>query len=113
MKTRRAALIPAGCLALALLSACGEKVEEVKGPDPARGRRIYIATCIMCHNIDPSKPGSQGPAIKGASVELLETKVLRKTYPPGYKPQRTTSAMPTYPQVRKRIPDLAAFLAQP
>lgn len=101
--------------ALALTSACGrdEGTQEVTGPDPARGRRMYIATCIVCHNIDPSKPGSQGPAVKGSSVELLEAKVLRKTYPPGYKPQRTTSAMPTYPQVRKRIADIAAFLAQP
>ena len=110
---RRLVLTVAVCLVLALLSACGEKVEEVTGPDPARGRRLYIATCIVCHNIAPSKPGSQGPPIKGSSVELLEAKVLRKTYPPDYKPQRTTSAMPTYPQVRKRIPDIAAFLAQP
>lgn len=112
---RRLILTLAVCTALALTSACGkdEGTREVTGPDPARGRRLYIATCIVCHNIDPSKPGSQGPPIKGASVELLEAKVLRKTYPPDYKPQRTTSAMPTYPQVRKRIPDIAAFLAQP
>ncbi len=112
---RRIVLTLAVFAALALTSACGkdEGTEEVKGPDPARGRRIYIATCILCHNVDPSKPGSQGPAVKGSSVELLEAKVLRKTYPPGYKPQRTTRAMPTYPQVRKRIPDIAAFLAQP
>ena len=110
---RRLVLISAVCAALALLSACGEKVEEVKGPDPARGRRLYLATCVVCHNTDPSKPGSQGPPVKGASLELLEAKVLRKTYPPGFKPQRTTSAMPTYPQVRKRIPDIAAYLAQP
>ena len=113
---RRFGLTLAVCLALALTSGCGDKGEDskaVKGPDPARGRRLYIATCILCHNADPSKPGSQGPAIKGASFELVEAKVLRKTYPPGYKPQRTTKAMPTYPQLRKRIPDIAAFLAQP
>lgn len=102
------------CLALAMTSGCGDGGDEVvKGPDPARGRRLYIATCIVCHGADPSKPGSQGPALKGSSVELLEAKVLRKTYPPDYKPQRTTQAMPTYPQLRKRIPDIAAFLAQP
>ncbi|MDE0212540.1 MAG: cytochrome c [Deltaproteobacteria bacterium] len=112
---RRLVLTLAVCAALTMTSACGkdEGTQTVTGPDPARGRRMYIATCIVCHNIDPSKPGSQGPAVKGSSVELLEAKVLRKTYPPGYKPQRTTSAMPTYPQVRKRIPDIAAFLAQP
>ena len=113
---RRLGLTLAVCLALALTSACGDKGEDskaVKGPDPDRGRRLYIATCLVCHNIDPSKRGSQGPAIKGASVELLEAKVLHKRYPPDYKPQRTTKAMPTYPQLRKRIPDIAAFLAQP
>ena len=110
---RRLGLILAAFLVPALLSACGEKREEVTGPDPARGRRLYLATCIVCHNADPGKPGSQGPPIKGSSVELLEAKVLRKTYPPDYKPQRTTKAMPTYPQLRKRIPDIAAYLAQP
>ena len=110
---RRSGLILAACLALVLLSACGEKVEEVKGPNPDRGRRLYIATCIVCHNTDPSKPGSQGPPIKGSSLELLEAKVLHKRYPPGYKPQRNTQAMPTYPQLRKRIADVAAYLAQP
>ena len=113
MTMRRFGLIAAVCLVLALLSACGEKAEEVTGPDPARGRRLYLATCIVCHNTDPSKPGSQGPPVKGSSLELLEAKVLHKRYPPDYKPQRTTKAMPNYPQLRKRIPDIAAYLAQP
>ena len=113
---RRFGLTLAACLALALTGACGDNGKDsqaVKGPDPARGRRLYIATCIVCHNTDPSKPGSQGPAIKGSSLELLEAKVLHKRYPPGYEPQRTTKAMPTYPQLRKRIADIAAYLAQP
>ena len=113
MKMRRFGLIAAVCLVLALMSACGEKAEEVTGPDPARGRRLYLATCIVCHNTDPSKPGSQGPPVKGSSLELLEAKVLHKRYPPDYKPQRTTKAMPNYPQLRRRIPDIAAYLAQP
>ncbi len=109
----RVGSILAVCLALALSSACGEKGEEAKGPDPARGRRLYLATCIVCHNTDPGKPGSQGPAVKGASLELLEAKVLHKRYPPGYTPKRTTNAMPTYPQLRKRMADITAYLAQP
>ena len=112
---RRLGLTLAVCLALALTSGCGEGEDSktVKGPDPDRGRRLYIATCIICHNTDPSKPGSQGPPTKGSSLELLEAKVLHKRYPPDYKPQRTTKAMPAYPQLRKRIPDIAAYLAQP
>jgi len=100
-------------LVLGLASACSDDSKTVGVPDPERGRRVYVATCIMCHNIDPSKRGSQGPAIQGASVQLLEAKVLHKRYPLGHTPQRTTKAMPTYPQLRKRIPDIAAFLAQP
>ena len=115
MKMQKLVLTLAVCAALALTSACGkdEGTQEVKGPNPDRGRRLYIATCIVCHNTDPSKPGSQGPPIKGSSLELLEAKVLHKRYPPGYKPQRNTKAMPTYPQLRKRIADVAAYLAQP
>lgn len=115
---RRLKPAPALCLALALVltSACGDKgdgSQTVEGPDPDRGRRLYIATCIVCHNVDPSKAGSLGPAVEGASAELLEAKVLHKRYPPGYRPKRPTKAMPTYPQLRKRIPDIAAYLAQP
>jgi mono/diheme cytochrome c family protein len=98
---------------LGLASACSEDSQTVGTPDPERGKRVYVATCIMCHNIDPSKRGSQGPAIRGASVQLLDAKVLHKRYPIGHKPKRKTKAMPTYPQLRKRIPDIAAFLAQP
>lgn len=115
---RRLGPAPALCLALALVltSACGGEgggSQTVKGPDPDRGRRLYIATCIVCHNSDPGKDGSLGPAVKGASEALLEAKVLHKRYPPGYRPKRPTQAMPTYPQLRKRIPDIAAYLAQP
>lgn len=98
-----------------LATSCGEKPSEstTKGPDPTRGRRLYIATCIVCHNMDPSQPGSLGPAIKGASEALLVAKVLNKRYPDNYTPQRPTTAMPTYPQLKNRISDIAAFLAQP
>jgi hypothetical protein len=40
----------------------------------------------------------------------LEEKILRSTYPAGYKPKRKTSAMPSYPHVKSALPDLAAYL---
>jgi mono/diheme cytochrome c family protein len=80
------------------------------GPDPQRGRRIYLANCTACHNADPSLEGSAGPPIKGSSRELLEAKVLRSTYPPGYTPKRKSSAMPSYGHVRPAIADLASYL---
>ena len=98
------------------LAACGEKPKTdgvASGPgDPARGRRAYLVLCIACHNPDPSKDGPIGPAIKGASRELLEARVLNASYPPGYTPKRKTALMPKQPQLAKDIPDLAAYLSQ-
>lgn len=76
-----------------------------------RGRRIYMANCIVCHNPDPTKPGSAGPEVAGASPELLEARVLHGTYPPGYTPKRTTKAMVPLPHLASSIDALAAFLA--
>lgn len=76
-----------------------------------RGRRVYLANCITCHNPDPAKPGSAGPEIAGASHELLEARVVHGTYPPGYTPKRPTRAMVALPQLTEKVDDLAAFLA--
>ena len=38
--------------------------------------------------------GSVGPAVAGASRELIEAKVLRGEYPPGYTPKRPGGAGP-------------------
>ena len=76
----------------------------------AQGRINYQGNCIACHNSDPGKPGSIGPEIQGASLELLEARILRAEYPPGYTPKRATHAMPALPQARALIPSLHAFL---
>jgi mono/diheme cytochrome c family protein len=78
--------------------------------DPAKGRRVWVAQCIVCHNNDPSKDGPVGPAVKGSSSELLKTRVLHATYPPGYKPKRDSKVMPARPDLASSIPDLAAYL---
>ena len=98
------------------LIACGEKstggnVVSGGSGDPEKGRRVYMATCISCHNPDPSKDGPIGPAVKGSSRELIEARVLNQSYPPGYTPKRKTALMPKQPQLAKDIPDLAAYLA--
>jgi len=84
------------------------------GPETAadRGRRVYLANCIQCHNPDPTRPGSQGPELAGSSRELIENRVLRLAYPPGYKPKRTTNAMRAMPYLAPKIDDLAAYLAE-
>lgn len=89
-----------------LLAACGQGEND----PAARGRQIYLAECTACHNSDPAKDGPLGPAVKGSSRELLEAKILRASYPPGYTPKRSTALMPPQPKVTPNIPDLAAFL---
>ncbi len=90
--------------ALALAACAGD------GGPAGRGRLVYLAQCAVCHNSDPSKDGPLGPAVKGSSVELLEARVVRGVYPPGYKPKRGTAIMQPMPHLARNIPDLAAFL---
>jgi mono/diheme cytochrome c family protein len=100
------ALVLAGGLALAA-AGCGR---EALSPEAERGRQVYLSQCTACHAMDPSKPGAVGPEVKGASRELLEAKIVRGGYPPGYKPKRPTAVMPPQPQVAGDVPALAAYL---
>ena len=93
-------------LLILLLGACGQNGDDAAG----RGKQVYLTECIACHNIDPARDGTLGPSVKGASQELLEAKVLRGTYPPGYTQKRSTALMPAQPKLAPKIPDLAAFL---
>ncbi len=97
------------------LAACSKDSDDSaksgKNTDAARGRAVYLANCVACHNNDPSRDGPIGPAIKGSSKELLEARVLSTSYPPGYKPKRPTKVMPQFPYLKNEIPHLAAYLA--
>lgn len=102
--------VPVAVAALvALVAGCGPDAGSSALAD--RGRRVYLAQCTACHAPDPARPGPVGPAVKGASRELLEAKVLRGSYPPGYVPQRPTTIMPPQPALAPEIPALAAYLA--
>ena len=85
-------------------------VQTASAADPAKGRQVYVAQCVACHNGDPSKDGTLGPALKGSSRELLEARVLRAAYPPGYKPKRDSKVMPARPDLAGSVSDLAAYL---
>ncbi len=84
--------------------------------DAAKGKQVYLATCSACHGPDPAKAGVLGPAIKGSSLALVRARVMfgnvnfAKSYPPGYKPKRPTRMMVPMTNLKKNIPDLAAFL---
>ena len=87
---------------------------ELEAIDPAelveKGRQTYLSSCIACHNADPARDGALGPAVAGASFELLEARIMRAEYPPGYTPKRETAVMVAMPFLEKQLPALAAYL---
>jgi mono/diheme cytochrome c family protein len=96
-------------LAAVGLTACGESGTPAD-PLAARGRQVYLSQCAQCHAADPAQAGPVGPAVKGASPALLEAKIVRGEYPPGYAPKRTTQVMPPQPGLAPDIPALTAYL---
>ena len=99
---------PCWTLALLVLVGCGQG-EPL--PLAEQGRKLYQANCIACHSPDPARDGPLGPAVACASAELLEARVMRAEYPPGYTPKRDSKLMPAQPFLRRDLPGLAAFLA--
>ena len=99
--------------ALVAALACGGEPEQATGADAAaaRGKLVYSNVCTACHNADPRQSGVLGPEIAGAVQELIEAKVLRGEYPPGYAPKQPSAAMPKYEYLAKSTADLAAYLA--
>src|SRR3954468_232571 len=88
---------------VAFVAACPAKPTD---PAVARGKQAYLGTCIACHNMNPALDGAVGPAIKGASKQLLEARLMRAEYPAGYTPKRTTHIMPPQPQLAGSVDDL-------
>jgi len=76
----------------------------------ARGRTVYMANCIACHSQDPTMDGALGPAIAGSSRELIEARVMRAEYPPGYTPKRDSRVMIALPHLGGELDALAAYL---
>ena len=108
MRRRPARAWTAAALGAALaLGACSGQVETTAAE---RGRQVYQAYCTSCHAGDPAQDGSVGPAVKGASADLLEARVVRGSYPPGYTPKRQSAVMQPLPSLGPSIGDLAAYL---
>ncbi len=108
--------IKAASMGLAMLIAigwvgCSGEPEISEDAALARGEMIYRNVCTVCHAADPMQPGYLGPAIAGASRELVESKVLRGEYPPGHTPAQNTQQMPQFSYLEPQIGDIAAFLA--
>jgi mono/diheme cytochrome c family protein len=97
---------------LAAAWACGGGSEPQLSAAAQRGRATYLNVCVACHNANPALDGSLGPNLVGATRELLEWRVVRGSYPPGYQPKREGNAMPSFPHLAGQIDDLAAFVAE-
>ena len=114
MKIGHASIVAAALLAI----GCSDESNPPAGADSAqaaaakRGRQIYENVCIACHNGDPTQAGALGPPVEGASRELIEAKVLRGEYPPGYTPQRPGQTMPRYEYLAGKLGDVAVYLQQ-
>jgi mono/diheme cytochrome c family protein len=90
------------------LAACEQG--PALSPAAERGRQAYLGQCIACHATDPAQRGPVGPPIKGSTRELLEAKILRGSYPPGYTPKQNTTVMQPMPHLAASLDDLAAYL---
>ena len=107
-----AAAFLAACV-LQLWTACNKKEAAGGDSDVAMGRALFMSHCIACHNVDPSRDGSLGPAIKGSSLELVQARVMRGEYPPGYTPKRTTRIMVKLPLTDEDVAKIHKFLNAP
>jgi mono/diheme cytochrome c family protein len=106
------ALLPGAFLLAAALELSGCDRKEAPGdPQVAKGKVVYASRCIACHNMNPSRDGTLGPALKGSSLELLKARVLHGTYPPGYTPKRDTKIMVKLPLTEADVEAIHAFLS--
>ena len=92
----------------ALLAGCSPG--PALSPEAERGRHVYASQCTSCHSSDPAQNGPLGPAVKGSSRELVEARVVRGTYPPGYTPKRPSAIMQPMPNLAGSVDDLTAYL---
>ncbi len=93
------------------LSACGGEADDPAAALARKGQAVFESVCTACHARDPRQPGPVGPEVAGASLELLQAKVLRNEYPPGYVPKRDTRGMIPLPHLEADLPAIEAYLA--
>jgi mono/diheme cytochrome c family protein len=98
----------AAILSLSGLAGCKREADTRSAAD--KGRTLYSLHCIACHNVNPAKDGSLGPALQGSSLDLLLARILRAEYPPGYTPKRATRIMQKLPLSEEEVKSLHAYL---
>ena len=82
--------------------------------DIAKGKEIYLSTCIKCHNKDPNVKGAIGPELTDAPLEIMQAKVATGRYPDvlpeGFVPKRKTKQMIKQPQALADVPSIHAYV---
>ena len=78
--------------------------------DIEKGRVVYFANCVSCHNNNPKKLGSIAPSVYGLPIDVLTQKIIYGKYPENYSPKRTSNIMPLMPHLKKEISKLHAFI---
>ena len=78
--------------------------------DIEKGRMVYFANCVSCHNNNPKKPGSIGPEVYRVTIDVLTQKIVYGKYPENYRPKRPSKIMPSMPHLNKEISNLHAFI---
>ena len=92
--------------------AFGAEAKLSKKELVAKGKAVYEANCLACHNADPKQDGALGPSVSGSSAALLKARLIDATYPAKYKPKRDTKVMQPgqFKALEADIPALAGYL---
>lgn len=82
--------------------------------DLEKGRRLYLSTCLQCHNRNPNLKGSLGPELVDAPLEVMVSKITTGKYPEklpaGFIPKRKTTMMRKLLVAEKDIPSIHAWI---
>lgn len=80
----------------------------------AKGKRLYNANCLSCHNRDPNLKGSIGPEVVEAPLPVMYSKIMTGKYPDplpaGFIPKRKSRAMRALPKLKEDIPAIWAYV---
>jgi mono/diheme cytochrome c family protein len=79
-----------------------------------KGKRLYVANCLRCHNSDPNERGSIGPEVVDSPLSVMTSKIMTGKYPdplpPGFIPKRKSRAMMPIPRLQNDIPAIWAYV---
>ena len=75
-----------------------------------RGEKVYKEKCIICHNVNPGRPGSFGPDIAGAKLEVIRSMIMTGQPPKGVEPKWTDMEMAPLPHLKDEIPYIYEYL---